>query len=132
MTIAVLDWLAQLIGSLSIRDLPSRINPRMGRPAATTTKGMTATRGRFPSQSTVRSTQPWPASFTVGRRRSRTPMIVVGSTTPATSRATMPSESSTPKSWTIGTREIFTVRKAITAATVAASNGGPIWARVSA
>ena len=59
-------------------------------------------------------------------------MIVVGRTMPAISSATMPIESRTPKSWTIGTREIFTVRNAITAATVAVSSAGPMWSSVSA
>ena len=38
----------------------------------------------------------------------------------------MPIDSRTPKSCTIGTFEIFTVRKAMTAATVAATSGGPM------
>ena len=41
----------------------------------------------------------------------------------------MPIASRTPKSCTIGTLEIFTVTKAITAATVAVSSGGPMWAQ---
>src|SRR3954452_22244822 len=122
----VLDWLAQLIGSLSILDPDSSTKPRIGKPIATITSGSTAARGRLPRRSTVVSTQPSAGSFVVGERRSRAPMRVVGTTTPATNRATMPIDSSTPKSWTIGTLEILTVRKAMTAAIVAATRGGPI------
>ena len=43
----------------------------------------------------------------------------------------MPMASSAPKSWTIGTWEMRTVRKAMTAATVAATIGGPVRASVS-
>ncbi len=50
----------------------------------------------------------------------------MGTTMPATSRATMPTASSKPKSCTIGTFDIFIVRKAMTAAAVAVSKGGPM------
>jgi hypothetical protein len=73
------------------------------------------------------STQLRPAA--VGDRRSR--LDDRGRrTTPATSKATMPIDSSTPKSCTIGTLEIFTVKNAMTAAIVAATNGGPMWTSV--
>ena len=66
----------------------------------------------------------------VGDLRSRAPITVIGITMPATSRAMMPIDKSTPKSCTIGTLEILTVRKAMTAATVAATSGGPMCRKV--
>ena len=42
----------------------------------------------------------------------------------------MPIDNRTPKSCTIGTFEILTVRKAMTAAIVAATSGGPMWTSV--
>ena len=128
---AVLDWLAQLIGSLSIFEPPSSTSPSTGMITAMATSGSTAQRGRLPSLLTVASTQLGLASLVVGDLRSRAPMTVVGSTMPATSSATIPSERSTPKSCTIGTFEIFTTMKAMTAAMVAVSSGGPRWASVS-
>ena len=129
--IDVLDWFAQLIGSLSIFEPLSSTRPSTGRAMATKTSGSAASRGRLPRRSTVASTQLSTGCLVVGERRSREPMIVVGITTPAISRATMPIDSNTPKSCTIGTLEIFTVRKAMTAAIVAASSGGPIRRRVT-
>ena len=129
--IAALDWLAQLIGSLSILDPVSSSRPSTGMITAIATNGSTARRGRLPNLSTVASTQLGFASLVVGRLRSRAPITVIGSTMPASRSATMPSDSSTPKSCTIGTFESFTTKKAMTAAAVAVSNGGPRWVSVS-
>ena len=124
--IEVLDWSAQLIGSLSIFDPVSSTRPRMGSAIAKITSGMHG-HSRQAAEAVDRCLDPALDRFLGGRRAPlRAPINVVGTTTPAISRATMPIDSSTPKSCTIGTFEIFTVRNAMTAAIVAATSGGPM------
>ena len=55
--IASLDWFAQLIGSLSMRDPFSSDRPSTGMATAMITSGSTAARCRLPSRRTVASTQ---------------------------------------------------------------------------